>query len=321
MSEIPDIRTLSNSKGVTYVEFRKKLKLKQTTVIKNLVIPWFMIAIQIIIFFILRKYNLLSFLIIFPASLWISFWMQAYTTHFHEAAHFNLSPNKTMNDLISDFILTPFIGLRVKDYRLSHWDHHRFLGALNDTEISYHKPISITQTFEGLTGIYLIKTIIRYFKNFKNLDNRATSQDKKKSTNFIFALGIMLFLQLIMTVFLFIFISIPAAFTWIISVFVMCPFLAKLRQTLEHRSFASKKTVDYSVVEHGATNRVFGVDFFSAYFGGAGFNRHLLHHLDPTISYTCFDELEKFLLDTSMQKYIEANRNTYFKTFINLVKQ
>ena len=33
---------------------------------------------------------------------------------------------------------------------------------------------------------------------------------------------------------------------------------------------------------------------FSRYFGGAGFNRHLLHHLDPSISYTRFDEFERF---------------------------
>jgi len=36
-----------------------------------------------------------------------------------------------------------------------------------------------------------------------------------------------------------------------------------------------------------APDRLFGDDFFSCTFGGAGFNRHLLHHWEPQISYTC----------------------------------
>ena len=63
------------------------------------------------------------------------------------------------------------------------------------------------------------------------------------------------------------------------SVFITDPLLAKIRQTLEHRNEHDKVSASLLENENLGVNQMFGDDFFSRYFGGAGFNRHLLHHL------------------------------------------
>ena len=71
------------------------------------------------------------------------------------------------------------------------------------------------------------------------------------------------------------------------------PFM-ELRQTLEHRNNHKKYQKSQLCPKDYGVNQIFGNNFFSRYFGGAGFNRHLLHHLDPSISSTRFDEFEEF---------------------------
>ena len=52
---------------------------------------------------------------------------------------------------------------------------------------------------------------------------------------------------------------------------------ATLRQLLEHRPAPGQ-------IAGAAVTRMFGTDLFSRTFGGAGFNRHLLHHIEPQVS-------------------------------------
>jgi len=63
---------------------------------------------------------------------------------------------------------------------------------------------------------------------------------------------------------------------------------------------------------------MFGRGPFSSIFGGAGFNRHLLHHWEPSVSYTNLPALEAYLLDTEAAPLIEMRRSSYFKTFARL---
>ena len=76
--------------------------------------------------------------------------------------------------------------------------------------------------------------------------------------------------------------------------------------------------VDYASVPHGETNRIFGDGIMSAMLGGAGFNRHLLHHWDPQLSYTRLRDLEAFLLETELAASVEDSRTTYGRAFSSL---
>ena len=93
------------------------------------------------------------------------------------------------------------------------------------------------------------------------------------------------------------------------------PFFGALRQLLEHRDEYADPTVDYAVIEHGAIHRLFGDGLIANTLGGVGFNRHLLHHWEPQVSYTRLRELECYLIDTESAVYLREHQTTYWQTF------
>ena len=80
-----------------------------------------------------------------------------------------------------------------------------------------------------------------------------------------------------------------------IGVGVFLPFFGALRQILEHRAPEADGGVDYARTPHGAYTRIFHGGLFAKTFGGAGFDRHLLHHWEPQVSYTRLADLETYL--------------------------
>jgi fatty acid desaturase len=118
----------------------------------------------------------------------------------------------------------------------------------------------------------------------------------------------------------YIFGSIWLSLAWIAGIGAIFPFFGALRQLLEHRDERADAKANYFETDHGAYTRIFGSDVFSSIFGGAGFNRHLLHHWEPSISYTNLPELEAYLRDTDVAPLIEMRRSSYFKAFASLFR-
>jgi hypothetical protein len=105
-----------------------------------------------------------------------------------------------------------------------------------------------------------------------------------------------------------------AGLSWVLSFISAYPTFNALRQILEHRSVTAARGADFTRVSHGAVNRMFGRGWLARTFGSAGFNRHLLHHWDPALSYTRFDEMESFFARTELAAAIDASRTTYLRT-------
>lgn len=303
---------------LSYHEFRKRLKINYPLLIWRLLFPWIMISVSIIAF-ICTDNDFGSYVLIFPLAIFIAFWLQAYTLHFHEAAHFNLHSNKKINDALALILFTPFVGMFVGQYRISHWRHHRYLGTFQDTEISYRQHLSLLAIFEGITGIYLVKMLRKYKNNFSNIENR-NKNNSGENNKFIISLSIFMMCQMMIVCCLYFYALENLIISWVLAIFIFAPLIARLRQTMEHRSFSADKNVDYELVEHGQANRIFGKDFFSKYLGAAGFNSHLLHHLDPSISYTRFDEMEEFLGNTDVKNYLNVHRIGYYQCIQKLVQ-
>jgi hypothetical protein len=101
---------------------------------------------------------------------------------------------------------------------------------------------------------------------------------------------------------------------------VFFPFFATLRQVLEHRSATAVAGCDFRRLPHGALTRLFGDGIVASTFGGAGFNRHLLHHWEPQVSYTRLRELESFLLRTRAAPILDGRRTTYWQALRELIQ-
>jgi fatty acid desaturase len=112
-----------------------------------------------------------------------------------------------------------------------------------------------------------------------------------------------------------------SAAAWVLGVGVFLPLFSALRQLLEHRSPYADPAVDYARQPHGAYTRIFKGGVFTHTFGGAGFNRHLLHHWEPQVPYTRLPELESYLRTTSARGIIDWHTTTYLEALKTLWRQ
>lgn len=305
-----DKETLVDSKGLTYQAFRRTLIPKYGVVWLHISLAWLVLAGCMAL--------LVRFSGIHPAvdvasviggAAVLGFTLAFLQLFLHEAAHYNLHPNRKTNDLLNDLFVSGITGLVVRHYRPIHWEHHRHLGTPMDTEITYFDPLNIRFLIEALLGIRALKVVA--FRKSK-----ADQQEGAKGSAGMLVLGFAVNLAIVGA--LFVTGRWPAALAWGIGMYGVFPFFGSLRQLLEHRNEYADPETDYTEVVHGAIHRLFGDGLLAGTLGGAGFNRHLLHHWDPQVSYTHLKELETFLVDTEGAAYLKSRQTTYWRTFTRL---
>lgn len=280
------------------------------TLFKDLIIITFCISLCFYNLEILTSKTIFVFL----TMIWLGFWFQSLHLFVHEATHFNLHKNKKINDLFGNILSIFFMGLLIKDYRKKHWDHHKNLGTISDAENSYFNSIKLKNIISYLLLINIFKKILQNFK--------------KKKTNFslnnnfikrILVILLFVFIHFVNLGLIFFSINPVGSVIYLFSFFIIYPFFAVTRQILEHRSCDADDDIDYSEVNHGEVNRLFGNNFFSRFYGAAGFNKHLLHHINPNISYTKFKNLEKTLNEnTKYKELLEQSKSSYGGIFFKL---
>lgn len=221
----------------------------------------------------------------------------------HEGAHFNLSADRRSNDRIADWLISWQVGTSIAAYRATHAEHHRHLGRDRDTEISYRHALTPGFIVEMLTGVHALRVFAS-----RTDDAPAVARSRLPLIRGVAIHGILLATLLAFGAW-------PAALAWVGGIAVAFPFFATVRQLLEHRPTPT-------MIDDGdAVTRVFDDGVFARIFGGAGFNRHLLHHLEPQLSYTRLADLERFIQTTTMRGVLDSRRATYGATFLELVRE
>jgi len=213
------------------------------------------------------------------------------------------------------------IGIEIRFYRKVHFDHHRHLGTVQDTERSYFSPLNMMFIFKGVTGISAAQTLLGYAK--RSDESRPSAGTAKKETagpgfTAIAVLASGMIIHGSIVVGLWYFGQTAASAAWFIGIVVLIPLVSSVRQILEHRMDDASSDVDYSKIDQGACTRIFGDSMFARLLGPSGFNRHLLHHWEPQVPYTRLPELERFLDDTQMQPTLDRRRTTYYATLRQL---
>lgn len=258
-----------------------------------------------------RAWALIALLGAFPIAYFIAF-IQLF---FHEAAHYNLAKTRRTNDVLADVFIGSLTGQSIEAYRVVHFDHHRLLGTREDTERSYFEALNVRFVVESLLGIRLLRVVL---SRRAHVSARAkNSQAAATGTRRMLLVGLVLNAS----------ITAGAAFThcwalffaWPFAMLIVHPTINALRQLLEHRRFDARSGIDYSTEDQGVMTRMFGSGPLASTLGGAGFNRHLLHHWDPQLSYTRFAELEQFLLETPAADALRSATTTYARAFLKLL--
>jgi fatty acid desaturase len=239
----------------------------------------------------------------------------------HEAAHYNLARTRAGNERLANLAIGLLIGEDIASYRRVHLAHHRYLGTVEDTERSYFDALGRRWLAECLTGIRPVRVALARARLSSAAEaaeaEEAEAADGRRGLLSVVTLGAVV-LNGTIVVGALVLGAWPLAVAWVLGLAVFWPLFNSGRQILEHRSFEAEPTVDYSLVPHGPTNRLFGSGPLASTLGGAGFNRHLLHHWDPAISCTRLRDLERYLARTEAAPALDDVRSTYLGTLRRL---
>lgn len=298
--------------GVKYLEFLRTLKPFYPRVMADIGLGYGALAVTATIVVVAPSYGCPVWVGILFGALSIGFWVAYLQLFIHEGAHFNLSQDRDRSDLLTNILIAWMVGTSVQQYRQVHFQHHRALGHTDDSEMTYFFPLNLLFIFKGLFGVRVIEVLFT---------RRALEVEKGRAAaagRYVGLTGIFIHMMIVTSGFI---LAAPwFSITWILGTGMVFPLLGALRQLLEHRDPNASPQINYLEQNHGAYTRIFGSDIFSSLFGAAGFNRHLLHHWEPQVSYTNLKQLEMYLLDTDVAPIIEKRRTSYTKTFQSLFK-
>ncbi|CAN5876539.1 hypothetical protein BH11BAC4_BH11BAC4_24290 [soil metagenome] len=312
--------SLYNSSGLSYTDFKKTLKPVYSKVWIDIFLGWAGIFIVLITAgFLLQSGDILfSIIVSLTAATLIGYFIAYLINFFHEAAHYNITAGKRTNDRLANLLLGILVGQGIKNYRLVHWQHHVALGTTADTERSYFESLDLRFFIYALTGISALQLLLKRSEFVKaNSKEPAAVLSKEKYIQLFISLA---FHAGLLTL-LFLFGQYWLMAVWILATGSFYPFFNRLRQLIEHRSDKADKKINYANMPHGKLSRIFGNSILDRSFGSAGFNKHLLHHLEPTISYTRMNELEAFLTETLLGEHIKKQRSSYFGIFKKLLNR
>lgn len=302
-----------NDNGISYAFFRADLKPRYAKVWLDIFKGYFFLLFTAALFFYLDHHvHRYWWLWVVPFAI-LTGYIAAYIALFvHEAGHFNIHPDKKVNDRLAIIFLCLPFGLSMKSYRKIHWQHHLHLGTPQDTEVSYFNALTDLFLLETLTGIHLLRTMKK-----KDSNEVLTNQQQKESRLMLVA-GFLLHAAILTLVILSGYWAFAIA--WCLGFGIFFPFFATIRQLLEHRDELANHATDFTKQPHGKLSRLFTHTVLSSSFGAAGFTRHLIHHWDPQLSYTQLGAAEEFLSSCeSTASILQSSKTTYFKTVKKLL--
>jgi fatty acid desaturase len=299
--------------GKKYSDIRLQLKPAYKKVAWDIFKGYFFLFLIITTDILLIQFLLFNPFIGIPLSALAIGYCLAYLHLFiHAAAHYELHPHKSKNDLLSDLFIGVFFGIAVKKYRKIHWLHHSNLGLKNDSEHSYFNELNLLFLLKCITGYHTLAVILSRFKRPEKINTQKFSP--------AYPLYVLI-VQLLILSLLYITGGLVLVLSWLGGLLIVFPLLAALRQLIEHRDIEASGKINYQQTDHGKISRLFGKGFIDSSFGAAGFNKHLLHHWDPTISYTRLEDVEEFLMDCpKTASVINESKTSYIKIFIALFK-
>jgi fatty acid desaturase len=311
--------TLVDEEGVRYRDFRASLETRWAVVWMHVALGYGALAALVALLAVFADISAAGIAVAVAGGLAIGYTLEFLSNFFHEAAHYNVAPGRARNDRVANVLIAWMFGRSIQAYRRIHFQHHRALGTTMDSENSYFDGLGAGYLAAGLFGLKAVRTMRRY----REVEREQAARDGGPEQGPVSRLGWMAVaagIDLGVAALLLVVGSPIAAIAWLWGVLFVFPFFGSLRQLLEHRSEDADSRVDYRKVDHGATNRLFGDGPLASTLGSAGFNRHALHHWEPTVSYTRLRDIQRYLEGTDLAPAIRERRTTYADTFLRLLE-
>lgn len=301
-----------NRSGLCYTQLRRELHPVYKKAWRDIAKGYcWLFALLALCVWLLRGSLVSPFLLVPIAAFAVGYCLAFLHLFIHAAAHYDLHPLRQKNDVLCDYLLGVLFGIRIKPYRKIHWQHHLRLGKTDDSEHSYFNELNLSFLLKCITGLHVLSV----------LRSRARARSKEDPVQSPAFRAYVLLVHISVLLVLWIAGGWALEIIWIAALAIVFPLFATLRQLMEHRDTRASGKVNYGEHEHGKVSRLFGTGLIDSSMGGAGFNRHMLHHWDPLVPYTRLAEVEQFLLECpSTEKLVRISKTSYRRVFFQLFK-
>jgi fatty acid desaturase len=312
---MPGLSQLYSQKfQMSYSDYRKILVTPYRRVQLSLVVNWVSMIFLVVATSFVN--NLLFHICVVLA---LSLLMHRVLLIIHEGAHYHLSLNKTMNDTISNLLAGWFVFTDIKNYRITHIQHHRNLGSSSDPENSHMDKLDLSWILSAVTGT---KTALAFFKTISTGRKKSEVSEPNSPTPIF---GAIIHLAIFLVIYFGL--GLTSLLVWASCLLVIAPLLGMLRNLLEHRYVEAVDPILWEIFLNTSskpieinqiTTRTFTQSIFSKLYGSMGFTHHLIHHWDPSISYMNLKKVHEFLLSSEVGDLLAKTDSTYTKTFFYL---
>jgi fatty acid desaturase len=238
----------------------------------------------------------------------------------HECAHFHVFRERRGSDMLGKVVIAPFVFTHFDEYRLRHWDHHRFIGVEGETKDTYLIDVRGAMIVKVLIRVALIKGAVRKF--FKQTRTAERQQKSLTWLRNLVAFQLLFALSLVLTARLF-----NSAEGWLVwcyyagaaygvvylyGLMSLTVFMASLRAIAEHQQYGDgAATVGYAALRNFSCGPV------SRYLMGAyGFGEHYTHHQHPGIPHY---HLGAATVDMARENPLLRPEKTYFAVLAEIV--
>src|SRR5580704_17386424 len=303
---------IANSHGVMLIDFVKTLTPVYRSVYRDIALGYALLFGTLGCALAAERFGAPRVLVAIAGAISVGYWIAYLMLFIPEGAHWNLAEDRTRSDRRCNLLVGWLAGLEVASYRKVHFQHHRALGTTDDSEHSYFFPLNLVFVAKGLFGLRALEVVLARRGVLRRAEPDAAGPRLHKQL----VIGALVHGTIVLA-------CLAAgywasALAWAAGVALVFPFFGALRQLLEHRAEDARADADYRKVDHGAVSRMFGDGLIAQTMGGAGFNRHLLHHWEPGVSYTRLPDLERFLADTPLAAVMARRTTTYGRIFRRL---
>lgn len=306
--------SLRDKSGQTYTAFKRQLTPRYVIAWRDIVLGYVALSAAALTLAAIQSFQAWIVILAIPAgALFFGFVLAYLNLFFHEAAHWNLAPNRKVSDRLADYFVGIFFGQSIAAYRTVHFGHHQNHGMPIDSEHSYFDVLNMRFFVGSLFGVRALQ-VARQREKFAV----ETEREIKSASRLAFLRGLLLNGLIVFGALWFGYWGLALA--WAGGLTSVFPFFNAVRQLLEHRDDLADDSANYAEVAHGRVNRLFGDSLLAQTLGGAGFNRHLLHHWEPQVSYTRLAELESFVMQTDYAELFRQRQTTYGRTFLQLLR-
>lgn len=262
-----------------------------------IVLQWILIIFAIVLysFFVddLHTFYLYPLIVI-----WIGSRQHALGYLMHEGSHYFLFPkNKIVNDFVGELFAAWPLFLSMRNYRETHFNHHRHATTNKDPEwmrrqtlASWQFPTTSVKLFLILLKTVLGLNTVSMLTTFNPKRNSNPSQNQKKSNLFFLRLGYYLLIVAILTY---------LKLWTIIALYWFVPYLTWLQLISRLRSIAEHYALEYD--QPLRQTRSISTNLWEKLFiAPLNLNYHLEHHLYPSVPFYNLAKLHQCLLKSDV---------------------